>query len=93
MAKGRRRQKTREAATAPRTSARMERAWRLFDEGDKLLARREAKAILGDSSSGPDAEEARELLERTQIPRVALIAAGAAAALVLLLILLAIART
>jgi hypothetical protein len=71
----------------------MERAWRLFEDGDQLMARREAKEILADSPNGPDAEQARELLSRTEIPRVALIAAGVAAGLILLLILLAIART
>jgi hypothetical protein len=93
MAKARHRRRSREAATAPKASPRMERAWRLFEEGDKLLARREAKAILGDSPGAADAEQARELLSRTEIPRVALIAAAAAATLILLLILLAIART
>ena len=68
-------------------------AWQLFDEGDKLLARRAAKAILADGSSGSDAEQARELLARTGIPRIALLTASAAAALLILLILLAIART
>ena len=71
----------------------MDRAWRLFEEGDKLLARREAQAILAESPSGPDAEQARELLSRMDIPRVALIAAATAAALIAVLILLAIART
>ena len=93
MAKARQRQRAREAAAAPKVSARMEQAWRLFEDGDKLLARREAKAILADSPGAPDEKEARELLSRTQIPRVALIAGAAAAAMILLLILLAIART
>ena len=93
MAKGRQRHKARDAATAPKASARMERAWRLFDEGDKLLARREARAILAGTTHGPDADQARELLERTRLPRLALLTAGAAAALILALILLAIART
>lgn len=93
MGKGRHRQKTRAAPQLPKASARMEHAWRLFDEGDKLRARSEAKAILGDAASGHEADQARELLERTGVPRVALIAAAAATAVLILLILLAIART
>jgi hypothetical protein len=92
MAKGRQRQKAQQAA-ANKASPRMVLAWRLFDEGDKLLARREAKAILAESPSAADAEQARELLDRTAIPRVALLAASAAAALIVLLVLLAIARS
>jgi Tfp pilus assembly protein PilF len=91
MAKGRQRHKAQETAT--KASARMALAWRLFDEGDKLLARREAKSVLADSPSGPDAEQARDLLARTAIPRIALFAGSGAAALIILLILLAIART
>jgi hypothetical protein len=92
MAKGRQRQKRQEAPTG-KTSPRMMLAWRLFDEGDKLLARREAKAVLSESPTGTDAEQARELLARTAIPRVALLTGAAAAALLILLILLAILRT
>ena len=93
MAKARQRSRTRAAATEPKACLRVERAWRLFDAGDKLLARREAKAILGDAPSAAEAEQARELLARTETPRIAFIAAAAAASLIVLLILLAIART
>jgi hypothetical protein len=77
----------------PKDAPGMREAWRLFDAGDKLAARREAHRILSGTADGPDAEQARELLQRTELPRTAWVLALAASALILTLILLAVARS
>ena len=99
MAKGRQRHKDRggEAgkptqASAAGGSARMQQAWKLYEAGDKLSARREAKAILESQPSEEDAKQAADLLERSKLPPVALYTAAGAAVLIVLLIILAIAR-
>ncbi|MBX5483963.1 MAG: hypothetical protein IRZ16_19235 [Myxococcaceae bacterium] len=96
MAKGRQRQK-KDAGGAgggvPAGSGRMKRAFELFDRGDKVLARREAKAILADHPTEAEATEAKELLTRMQVPKEAFIFAALAAVFILGLILIAIART
>jgi predicted lipid-binding transport protein (Tim44 family) len=75
MAKGGQRAKA--AATA------MAGAWRLFDAGDKVAARRAAAAVLQSPPSPQDADEARELLERV-FTYFALLSAGLLLALVAL---------
>jgi hypothetical protein len=73
-------------------SPRMREAWKHFEGGDKLAARREAEGVLRDNPSEVDAREARELLERTRTPPVAFLLAGVAAALIVGLVALALFR-
>lgn len=71
----------------------MRSAYALFDRGDKVAARREAKTILAKEPTEAEAAEARDLLWRTQIPREAFIFAGLAALFITSLIIIAVART
>lgn len=98
MAKGRQREKKHVAAPSntpavPKSSsARMQKAWELFDGGDKVMARREVKQILASDPSPDELRESEELLERLKVPRVAFIFALAAATVMVVLIVLAILR-
>lgn len=72
----------------------MKAAWKLYDAGDKILARREAQKILESGSpSEADASEARELLERTAPPKLFRGLAILAASLIALLVLLTLLRS
>lgn len=97
MAKGRQRQKNDSAPRpdrdVPQGTGRMKHAYGLFDSGDKVRARREAKEILASSPTEDEAREANDLLERTRIPREAFIFAIVAAIFIAGLITIAILRT
>ena len=93
MAKGRQRHKSEaQDPQAKHLTPRMQEAWKRFDGGDKLTARREAQAILANAPTEDEAQQARELLERLKLPRVALGLGAMAAVFILLLILLAVLR-
>lgn len=94
MAKGRQRQKSPPAdAQVKNLSPRLQEAWRLFEAGDKVMARHEARAVLeGGGASEADVQSANELLERLRMPRIAFILGGLAGVFIVLLILLAVAR-
>lgn len=70
----------------------LELAWRLFDEGNKLAARREARLVLAGNRGEAEAAQARELLERTGFPRSFVRFVLVAGGLLVLLVLLAILR-
>lgn len=75
-------------------SAAMKAAWKLYDAGDKVLARKEAEKILASGmASDADAGEARELLERTAPPRLFRGLAILAISLIALLVLLTLLRS
>ncbi len=88
MGKGRQRQ------TPPieKISPAMQGAWRFFDSGDTVGARREAKKILASPPTDADADQARELLARTRIPGLAFIIAGVVVFLATMLVLIALTR-
>lgn len=55
--------------------SRMATAWKLFDQGDKLAARKAAEAVLAANPSAGEQQEARDLLERLRTPPFALLMA------------------
>ena len=71
---------------------RMKNAWKLYNAGDMVAARREATAVLADSPSTPEAQQAKELIERTKPPPFAWYLAAIAAALILAMIAIGIAH-
>ena len=74
------------------SGSKLKNAWKLYNAGDVVAARREAKAVLADSPSVEDAEQAKELIERTEVPRFAWYLAMLAAALILTMIAIGIAH-
>ncbi len=74
------------------SSSRLKNAWKLYNAGDVVAARREADAVLADSPNPTDAEQAKELIERTGVPRIAWYLALMAAALVSIMIAVGIAH-
>ena len=70
----------------------MKSAWRLYNAGDVVAARREAKAILVETPSAVDAQQAEELIEHTRSPRFAWWVTAFAAALIVTMILVGIAH-
>ena len=70
----------------------MKQAWRHYESGDVVVARREAKEILAGSSSPGDAAQAEDLLQRTRVSKIALYYALGAALVISLLIVLAVLR-
>jgi hypothetical protein len=88
MARGKQQRK----ASGGEASPQMAEAWRLFDAGDKHKARARARQILEAPASEAEAAEARELIDRTKLPRLPLIVAGVLATATVLLILLAVIR-
>ncbi len=70
----------------------MQGAWRHFESGDTVLARREAKKILASPPTEADAEQAKDLLSRTRIPPLAFIIAGVVFFLASMLVLIARSR-
>ena len=73
-------------------SAQIKQAAKLYEAGDVLSARREAQRVLESSPSESQAAEARALLERSQVPKMALYLALIAGATVTAMVLLAIAH-
>ncbi len=73
-------------------SSKMKEPWRLYNAGDVVSARREARELLADSPSDADAEQARDLIDRTKIPRFAWYLALVAAALILTMIVVGVAH-
>lgn len=74
------------------TSSQMKEAWRLYNAGDVVSARREAMRILADSPSPVEAEQSKDLIERTKVPRFAWYLALVAAALILTMIAVGVAH-
>jgi hypothetical protein len=74
------------------SGSRLKNAWRLYNAGDVVAARREAKVVLADSPHPTDAEQAKELIERTRVPRVAWYLALMAAAVISIMIAVGIAH-
>jgi hypothetical protein len=74
------------------TGSRVKNAWKLYHAGDMVGARREATAVLADSPTASDAEQAKELIERTRVPRFAWYLAALAAAAILTMIAIGIAH-
>jgi hypothetical protein len=88
MAKGRQRH----TPASPQPTGPMQDAWRSFERGDKYLARRQARQVLAGQPSPEDAEQARDLLARTGVPRLAWVLAGIVVLVAALLILVAVTR-
>ena len=74
------------------SSSRVKSAWKLYNAGDMVAARREANAALADSPSAQYAQQAKELIEHTKVPRFAWYLAATAAALILTMIAVGIAH-
>ena len=64
-------------------------AWKLFDEGDKLSARKAAQAVLDANPTPKEKQEAEDLLERTRTPPFAFLMASIVAVSAIVLALLA----
>lgn len=64
-------------------------AWKLFDAGDKLSARKAAEAVLAANPTAAEQQQAQELLERLRTPPFAWIMAGVVAAVAITLTLVA----
>ena len=69
--------------------SRMAAAWKLFDDGDKLSARKAAQAVLAASPTPKEKQEAEDLLERTRTPPFAYLMAAIVAVSAIVLALLA----
>jgi hypothetical protein len=67
-------------------------AWEWLDQGDVVLARRDAQAVLGGNPTPEETTEARDVLRRTGIPKEAFLFAGLAVLCMMGLILLATLR-
>ncbi len=91
MARGKQRKASGTTPTGSGSPAMVE-AWRLFEAGDKHLARKKAKAVLDASPSETEAHDAQELIDRTRLPRFPVLVALVLATITLLLILLAVIR-
>jgi hypothetical protein len=88
MGKGRQRQ----VANTEKESAAMSHVWRLYESGDTVSARKEARHLLESSPSEADASQARELLARTQIPKMAWAVVGVVLFFAAMLVLVALTR-
>jgi hypothetical protein len=71
----------------------MKTAWKHYESGDVVTARREAAAVLQGQGDGGDKEQAADLLERTRFPKMGWILAATAAGLISIMLVLAIARS
>jgi hypothetical protein len=78
--------------TTEKESAAMKDVWRLYESGDTVSARREARRVLAEAPSEADASQARELLERTQIPKMAWAVVGVVLLFAALLVWVAVTR-
>lgn len=67
----------------------MSTAWKLFDDGDKLSARKAAETVLASNPTPVEAQQARDLLERLLTPPFAWLMAGLIAACAIALTLIA----
>jgi hypothetical protein len=74
------------------SGSRMKSAWKLFEAGDVVAARREAKAALADSPSEAETEQAKDLIDRTRAPKFAWYMALMAAALIITMVAVGIAH-
>jgi hypothetical protein len=88
MGKGRQRQ----VANTEKESAAMNRVLRLYESGDTVSARKEAQRLLESAPSEADASQARELLRRTQIPKMAWAVVGVVLFFAALLVIVALTR-
>jgi hypothetical protein len=79
-------------ASSKSSVSQIAKAWRLYDAGDVASARAEATRALAKPGSPQEAEQARDLLRRTAIPKLGIGMAIAAGALVGLMVLLALVR-
>ena len=79
-------------STKPAISSRMKQAWRHYESGDVVVARREAMEILAGSPSPVDTAQAEDLLQRTGVSKTALYYALGATLVISLLIVLAVLR-
>jgi hypothetical protein len=70
------------------TGSAMKNAWRLYNAGDVVLARREAQRVSAESPGSNDAEQAKSLVEQTRVPRYAWYLAVFAALLISLMLAL-----
>jgi hypothetical protein len=68
----------------------MDEAWRKYDLGDVVTARRLAKQVLAGSPSADIAGQANDLLQRTRTPVEAFYFAALAAVLIAVMVVLAI---
>jgi hypothetical protein len=71
----------------------MKAAWKHYESGDVVTARREAQAVLRGEADASDKQQASDLLERTQFPKMGWMLAGVAAVLISIMLVLAIARS
>lgn len=76
-----------------KVAGRIDAAWKLYDAGDVVSARREARRILADNPTDAERSAANDLLGRAGFPREGLYLAGATAMMIVLFILLGIARS
>ena len=83
------------ASTPPKVaiSPQMKHAWKRYESGDVVVARREAEKVLEAPSAPGDAAQARDLIDRTKVSKTALYYSLLAATLILLLIVLALIRS
>lgn len=69
--------------------SRIAPAWKLFDEGDKLAARRVAEKVLAENPTEKERKDAEELLSRLKTPHFAFIIAAVVAVAAIILALVA----
>lgn len=84
-------QRGEKGAGAPGAAA-LKEAWRLYEAGDQVGARREAQQVLGGSPSDKEKAEAEDLLARTRPPVWTWPYVLATAVVLALMLALAIAR-
>src|SRR5262249_13953221 len=80
------------APLAGRPPAQMKTAWDCYDAGDVTTARRLAHEVLRAPQGQKEAEEAKELLARTRLPRQVFVIVVCALALLVFLWFLALHR-
>lgn len=73
--------------------AEMKAAWKLYEAGNVVAARREAERVLQNAPSDADKQQATDLIERTRFPKMGYLLAAVAGGLILLMILLAVLRS
>jgi hypothetical protein len=71
----------------------MKTAWKLYESGDVVAARREAQAVVQGQADAGEKEQANDLLERTRFPKMGWMLAALAAVLISIALSLAIARS
>ena len=76
-----------------KSATALQDAWKLYEGGDKLSARKQAERVLAADPKGPASDEARELIERTEPPKIFRTLAIVAATLILLAVLVALLRS